>query len=159
MFGGIFPVRLIAFGAKALDLQEVVFHGGLEMAFYVAGNLVHEAQIDFFNPAAFPTNEMVVMIVCNVPANEVTQLAVFVGDGQEDAALGEFFEDAIDGGQADALEFFLQPRLHLERIQHGLTFQKQFDYRPHLGGDAVAVFFQAGKVIFDRHDDPILHAA
>ena len=129
----------------------MALHGCLEMALDVSGNLVHQAQIDFLYPAAFAADEVVVVPVFNSPTNEIAQLAVFAGSGDQNAVVREIFQDPIDGRQADAFETLLQSRLHFERVKDGLVLQKQFDDGPHLRRDAMTIFFEPINVIVNWH--------
>ena len=140
-----------ALRAKSFNLQEVALHGCPEMAFDVFGYLVHQAQIDFLYPAAFAADKVVVVLVFDSPTNEIAQLTVFAGCGDQNAVVREIFQDPIDGRQADAFEMLLQSRLHFERVEDGLVLQKQFDNGPHLRRDAMTISFEPITVIVNWH--------
>jgi len=58
-----------------------------------------------------------VMVMTGVPAEVVVELAVRVDDLDEDAAVGEVFEIAVDRRKAYALKTFLHPLPYLFRPQ------------------------------------------
>ncbi len=121
------------------------------MAFDVSRNCLHQAQVDFFNPAAFTADEMMVVFVFDPPADEIAQLTIFAGGSDQDAILGEIFQNPIDSRQANAFEPPLQPCLHFKWIEERLAFQKKFDDGPHFRGDSVAVLLQSFNIIVSGH--------
>lgn len=132
-----------AFGAEAFDLQEMVLHPGLEVAFDVLGHFLHEAEVDFLDLAAVAAQEMVVMPGFQPATDVIAQLAVRIGGGQQDATPGQALQDAVDRGEADVFKPLLQAGPDFKGIEDGVAGQKQVDHRPDLGGDPVAVLFQS----------------